>query len=107
MSDNQSWNSSGSEEDMETREEPGHYVGIADLSGVLSKVSRRFVKPCAAARWWSSGVSREKNNTTPLDLSQETLFRASRVFSSVPSGDSSFVYLLFILPKCHTSVNKL
>lgn len=38
MSDNQSWNSSGSEEDIEPREEPGHHVGIADLSGVLSKV---------------------------------------------------------------------
>lgn len=39
MSDNQSWNSSGSEEDIEPREEPGHHVGVADLSGVLSKVS--------------------------------------------------------------------
>lgn len=39
MSDNQSWNSSGSEEDIEPLEEPGHHVGIADLSGVLSKVS--------------------------------------------------------------------
>lgn len=39
MSDNQSWNSSGSEEDVEPREEPGHHVGVADLSGVLSKVS--------------------------------------------------------------------
>lgn len=38
MSDNQSWNSSGSEEDIEPLEEPGHHVGIADLSGVLSKV---------------------------------------------------------------------
>lgn len=39
MSDNQSWNSSGSEEDIEPREEPGHHVGVVDLSGVLSKVS--------------------------------------------------------------------
>lgn len=39
MSDNQSWNSSASEEDLEPREEPGHHVGIGDLSGVLSKVS--------------------------------------------------------------------
>lgn len=39
MSDNQSWNSSGSEEDIEPLEEPGHHVGAADLSGVLSKVS--------------------------------------------------------------------
>lgn len=39
MSDNQSWNSSGSEEDIEPRDESGHLVGIVDLSGVLSKVS--------------------------------------------------------------------
>lgn len=39
MSDNQSWNSSGSEEDLDPREEPGHSVGIGELSGVLSKVS--------------------------------------------------------------------
>lgn len=39
MSDNQSWNSSGSEEDIEARDESGHLVGIVDLSGVLSKVS--------------------------------------------------------------------
>lgn len=36
MSDNQSWNSSGSEEDFEP--ELGHPVGIAEFSGVLSKV---------------------------------------------------------------------
>lgn len=39
MSDNQSWNSSASEEDIEPLEEPGHHVGIVDLCGVLSKVS--------------------------------------------------------------------
>lgn len=39
MSDNQSWNSSGSEEDIEPREEPGHPIGIAEFSGYLSKVS--------------------------------------------------------------------
>lgn len=55
MSDNQSWNSSGSEEDIEPREEPGHHVGVADLSGVLSKVSvfyqlvRRDIN---APIWW-------------------------------------------------------
>lgn len=38
MSDNQSWNSSGSEEDFEPREDPGHPAGIGDFSGVLSKV---------------------------------------------------------------------
>uniref|UniRef100_A0A8D3EG55 Ceramide transfer protein n=1 Tax=Scophthalmus maximus TaxID=52904 RepID=A0A8D3EG55_SCOMX len=37
MSDNQSWNSSGSEEDLEPREEPAHPVGIGEFSGVLSK----------------------------------------------------------------------
>uniref|UniRef100_A0AAQ4P493 Ceramide transfer protein n=1 Tax=Gasterosteus aculeatus aculeatus TaxID=481459 RepID=A0AAQ4P493_GASAC len=37
MSDNQSWNSSGSEEDAEPRDESGHLVGCVDLSGVLSK----------------------------------------------------------------------
>lgn len=37
MSDNQSWNSSGSEEDLET--DPGpHGGGVAEFSGVLSKV---------------------------------------------------------------------
>lgn len=44
MSDNQSWNSSASEEDLEPREEPGHHVAIADLSGVLSKVSHVLVQ---------------------------------------------------------------
>lgn len=43
MSDNQSWNSSGSEEDIEPREELGHHAGVADLSGVLSKVSHASV----------------------------------------------------------------
>uniref|UniRef100_A0A7N8YGQ8 Ceramide transfer protein n=1 Tax=Mastacembelus armatus TaxID=205130 RepID=A0A7N8YGQ8_9TELE len=37
MSDNQSWNSSGSDEDLEPREECGHPVGIGEFSGVLSK----------------------------------------------------------------------
>lgn len=38
MSDNQSWNSSGSEEDLET--DPGpHSGGVAEFSGVLSKVN--------------------------------------------------------------------
>lgn len=39
MSDNQSWNSSGSEEDLEPKEECGHAAGVAEFSGVLSKVS--------------------------------------------------------------------
>lgn len=47
MSDNQSWNSSGSEEDLEPREESGHPVGIAEFSGVLSKVSQsRLLGQC-------------------------------------------------------------
>lgn len=38
MSDNQSWNSSGSEEDLDT--DPGlHGGGVAEFSGVLSKVN--------------------------------------------------------------------
>lgn len=41
MSDNQSWNSSGSDEDLETAEsgvgQP--VVGIAEYSGILSKVT--------------------------------------------------------------------
>ncbi|KAK7895918.1 hypothetical protein WMY93_021243 [Mugilogobius chulae] len=38
MSDNQSWNSSGSEEDFEPREELlGHVAAIGEFSGVLSK----------------------------------------------------------------------
>lgn len=40
MSDNQSWNSSGSDEDLEPREEPGQPAGIAEFSGTLSKVSK-------------------------------------------------------------------
>lgn len=43
MSDNQSWNSSGSEEDIESREDYGHPVGVVEFSGVLSKVSRVFL----------------------------------------------------------------
>ncbi|XP_061589892.1 ceramide transfer protein-like isoform X4 [Cololabis saira] len=37
MSDNQSWNSSGSEEDLEPREEYVHPAGVGEFSGVLSK----------------------------------------------------------------------
>ncbi|XP_053303578.1 ceramide transfer protein isoform X3 [Pleuronectes platessa] len=37
MSDNQSWNSYGSEEDLEPKEEPAHPVGNGRFSGVLSK----------------------------------------------------------------------
>uniref|UniRef100_A0A1A8FNV4 Ceramide transfer protein n=1 Tax=Nothobranchius korthausae TaxID=1143690 RepID=A0A1A8FNV4_9TELE len=37
MSDNQSWNSSGSEEDLEPREDCGHPVNVVVFSGVLSK----------------------------------------------------------------------
>ena len=41
MSDNQSWNSSGSDEDVETSEsgvgQP--VVGVAELGGIISKVT--------------------------------------------------------------------
>ena len=37
MSDNQSWSSSGSEEDLEL--DSGNPVGVVEFSGILSKVS--------------------------------------------------------------------
>ena len=43
MSDNQSWNSSGSEEVLET-ESGQHVVGSAQFGGILSKVRiKRFI----------------------------------------------------------------
>lgn len=50
MSDNQSWNSSGSEEDLEPRDEPGHPVGVGEFSGILSKVSRFFLLGSASVQ---------------------------------------------------------
>lgn len=56
MSDNQSWNSSGSEEDLET--EPGPHGGVAEFSGVLSKVGNHHTPrdPGAAGQTDSQGV---------------------------------------------------
>nr|XP_046230514.1 ceramide transfer protein-like isoform X3 [Scatophagus argus] len=64
MSDNQSWNSSGSEEDIEPREEPGHHVGIADLSGVLSKWTNYI-------HGWQDRWVVLKNNTLSYYKSQD------------------------------------
>ncbi|XP_076613684.1 ceramide transfer protein-like isoform X3 [Chaetodon auriga] len=64
MSDNQSWNSSGSEEDIEPREEPGHLVGVADLSGVLSKWTNYI-------HGWQDRWVVLKNNTLSYYKSQD------------------------------------
>ncbi|XP_069021254.1 ceramide transfer protein-like isoform X2 [Embiotoca jacksoni] len=64
MSDNQSWNSSGSEEDLEPREEPGHLVGIADFSGVLSKWTNYI-------HGWQDRWVMLKNNTLSYYKSQD------------------------------------
>ncbi|XP_073333568.1 ceramide transfer protein-like isoform X5 [Pagrus major] len=64
MSDNQSWNSSGSEEDMEPREEPGHLVGVVDLSGVLSKWTNYI-------HGWQDRWVVLKNNTLSYYKSQD------------------------------------
>lgn len=64
MSDNQSWNSSGSEEDIEPLEEPGHHVGIADLSGVLSKWTNYI-------HGWQDRWVVLKNNTLSYYKSQD------------------------------------
>ncbi|TKS84943.1 Collagen type IV alpha-3-binding protein [Collichthys lucidus] len=66
MSDNQSWNSSGSEEDIEPNrgEEPGHLVGIVDLSGVLSKWTNYI-------HGWQDRWVVLKNNTLSYYKSQD------------------------------------
>ncbi|TMS08224.1 Collagen type IV alpha-3-binding protein [Larimichthys crocea] len=66
MSDNQSWNSSGSEEDIEPSrgEEPGHLVGIVDLSGVLSKWTNYI-------HGWQDRWVVLKNNTLSYYKSQD------------------------------------
>uniref|UniRef100_A0A3B5A0H7 Ceramide transfer protein n=1 Tax=Stegastes partitus TaxID=144197 RepID=A0A3B5A0H7_9TELE len=64
MSDNQSWNSSGSEEDLEPREEPGHPVGIAEFSGVLSKWTNYI-------HGWQDRWVVLKNNTLSYYKSQD------------------------------------
>ncbi|CAN9504337.1 unnamed protein product [Ophioblennius macclurei] len=65
MSDNQSWNSSGSEDDLvEPREEPGHPVGIVDFSGVLSKWTNYI-------HGWQDRWVVLKNNTLSYYKSQD------------------------------------
>ncbi|XP_044030441.1 ceramide transfer protein-like isoform X8 [Siniperca chuatsi] len=64
MSDNQSWNSSGSEEDIEPKEESGHLVGIVDLSGVLSKWTNYI-------HGWQDRWVVLKNNTLSYYKSQD------------------------------------
>ncbi|XP_038590464.1 ceramide transfer protein isoform X1 [Micropterus salmoides] len=64
MSDNQSWNSSGSEEDVEPKEEPGPLVGIVDLSGVLSKWTNYI-------HGWQDRWVVLKNNTLSYYKSQD------------------------------------
>lgn len=64
MSDNQSWNSSGSEEDLDPREEPGHSVGIGELSGVLSKWTNYI-------HGWQDRWVVLKNNTLSYYKSQD------------------------------------
>ncbi|KAM6976178.1 ceramide transfer protein-like isoform 2-T2 [Tautogolabrus adspersus] len=64
MSDNQSWNSSGSEEDLEPREEPVPLVGVVDLSGVLSKWTNYI-------HGWQDRWVVLKNNTLSYYKSQD------------------------------------
>ncbi|XP_040915499.1 ceramide transfer protein isoform X2 [Toxotes jaculatrix] len=64
MSDNQSWNSSGSEEDLEPREESGHPVGIGEFSGVLSKWTNYI-------HGWQDRWVVLKNNTLSYYKSQD------------------------------------
>ncbi|XP_068430300.1 ceramide transfer protein-like isoform X2 [Clinocottus analis] len=64
MSDNQSWNSSGSEEDVEPRDESGHLVGMVDLSGVLSKWTNYI-------HGWQDRWVVLKNNTLSYYKSQD------------------------------------
>nr|XP_020469229.1 collagen type IV alpha-3-binding protein-like isoform X2 [Monopterus albus] len=64
MSDNQSWNSSGSDEDLEPREEPGHPVCIGEFSGVLSKWTNYL-------HGWQDRWVVLKNNTLSYYKSQD------------------------------------
>ncbi|XP_027880348.1 collagen type IV alpha-3-binding protein-like isoform X4 [Xiphophorus couchianus] len=64
MSDNQSWNSSGSEEDMEPREDYGHPVGVVEFSGVLSKWTNYI-------HGWQDRWVVLKNNTLSYYKSQD------------------------------------
>ncbi|GAA6107338.1 ceramide transfer protein isoform X1, partial [Tachysurus ichikawai] len=63
MSDNQSWNSSGSEEDLDT--DPGpHGGGVAEFSGVLSKWTNYI-------HGWQDRWVVLKNNTLSYYKSQD------------------------------------
>ncbi|XP_054908420.1 ceramide transfer protein-like isoform X2 [Poeciliopsis prolifica] len=64
MSDNQSWNSSGSEEDVEAREDYGHPVGVVEFSGVLSKWTNYI-------HGWQDRWVVLKNNTLSYYKSQD------------------------------------
>ncbi|XP_054613721.1 ceramide transfer protein-like isoform X2 [Dunckerocampus dactyliophorus] len=64
MSDNQSWNSSGSEEDLESKDEPGHPVGVGEFSGVLSKWTNYI-------HGWQDRWVVLKNNTLSYYKSQD------------------------------------
>ncbi|XP_053737964.1 ceramide transfer protein-like isoform X2 [Synchiropus splendidus] len=64
MSDNQSWNSSGSDEDLEPRDDPGHPVGISEFSGVLSKWTNYI-------HGWQDRWVVLKNNTLSYYKSQD------------------------------------
>ncbi|XP_077398529.1 ceramide transfer protein-like isoform X1 [Vanacampus margaritifer] len=64
MSDNQSWNSSGSEEDSELREETGNPVGVGVFSGVLSKWTNYI-------HGWQDRWVVLKNNTLSYYKSQD------------------------------------
>ncbi|XP_013867079.1 collagen type IV alpha-3-binding protein [Austrofundulus limnaeus] len=65
MSDNQSWNSSGSEEDFEPREDCGHPgVGPSEFSGVLSKWTNYI-------HGWQDRWVLMKNNTLSYYKSQD------------------------------------
>ncbi|XP_024154490.1 ceramide transfer protein isoform X6 [Oryzias melastigma] len=64
MSDNQSWNSSGSEEDLEPKEECGHAAGVAEFSGVLSKWTNYI-------HGWQDRWVVLKNNTLSYYKSQD------------------------------------
>uniref|UniRef100_A0A3P9MAG7 Ceramide transfer protein n=1 Tax=Oryzias latipes TaxID=8090 RepID=A0A3P9MAG7_ORYLA len=64
MSDNQSWNSSGSEEDLEPKEEYGQAAGVAEFSGVLSKWTNYI-------HGWQDRWVVLKNNTLSYYKSQD------------------------------------
>uniref|UniRef100_A0A674CRU7 Sesquipedalian n=1 Tax=Salmo trutta TaxID=8032 RepID=A0A674CRU7_SALTR len=65
MSDNQSWNSSGSDEDLETAESGvGQPVGIAEYSGILSKWTNYI-------HGWQDRWVVLKNNTLSYYKSQD------------------------------------